>query len=51
MSFRVLVIPEEPTNNGYILKPLVERMLAETGKPNARVVDPHQPRLQGTSAP
>lgn len=47
MSFRVLVIPEDPTNNGYILKPLVERMLAETGKPNARVVVLTNPRLHG----
>lgn len=47
MSFRVLVIPEDPTNNGYILKPLVERILAETGKPNARVVILTNPRVQG----
>ena len=32
MSFRVLVIPEDPTYNGYILQPIVERMLAELGK-------------------
>jgi hypothetical protein len=47
MSFRVLVIPEDPTYNGYILKPLVERMLAETGKPNARVTILSNPRLEG----
>ncbi len=35
MSFRVLVIPEDPTYNGYILQPIVERMLGELGKPNA----------------
>jgi len=29
VSFRVLVIPEDPTYNGYILQPTVERMLAE----------------------
>ena len=28
VSFRVLVIPEDPTYNGYILQPIVERMLA-----------------------
>ena len=28
MSIRVLVIPEDPSNNGYILKPLVDAMLA-----------------------
>lgn len=37
MSFRVLVIPEDPTYNGYILQPIVERMLAELGKPKADV--------------
>ncbi|MCI0537896.1 MAG: hypothetical protein L0Z50_21995 [Verrucomicrobiales bacterium] len=47
MSLRVLVIPEDPTNNGYILKPLVERMLTEVGKPNARVVVLTNPKLGG----
>jgi hypothetical protein len=47
MSFRVLAIPEDPTHNGYILRPLVERMLAETGKPNARVVLLTNPKLDG----
>ncbi|MBM4025870.1 MAG: hypothetical protein FJ280_10765 [Planctomycetes bacterium] len=47
MSFRVLVIPEDPTYNGYILQPLVERMLAELGKPNARVVILTNPKLNG----
>ena len=37
MSFRVLVIPEDPTLNGYILKPLAERLLEDAGKPNAKV--------------
>jgi hypothetical protein len=47
MSFRVLVIPEDPTNNGYILRPLVEKMLAETGRPNARVTILTNPKLDG----
>ncbi|MGO9199113.1 MAG: hypothetical protein ACLQM8_01070 [Limisphaerales bacterium] len=47
MSFRVLVIPEDPTHNGYILRPLVERMLAETGRPNARVIILTNPRVTG----
>jgi hypothetical protein len=47
MSLRVLVIPEDPTNNGYILKPLVERMMVEVNKPNARVVVLPNPRMQG----
>ncbi|MBI4568797.1 MAG: hypothetical protein HY719_10410 [Planctomycetes bacterium] len=37
MSFRVLVIPEDPTYNGYILKPLVKRLMIKAGKPKAEV--------------
>jgi len=47
VSFRVLVIPEDPTHNGYILQPLVERMLSELGKPNARVTILKNPKLNG----
>jgi len=47
MSFRILVIPEDPTYNGYILKPLVERMLAEAGKPNAKVTVLSNPKIGG----
>lgn len=47
MSFRVLVIPEDPTYNGYILKPIVERMLTESGKPNAHVVVLTNPKMNG----
>ncbi len=47
MSFDVLVIPEDPSNNGYILKPLVSRILAMCGKPNARVTVLTNPRAQG----
>ena len=47
MSFRVLVIPEDPTHNGYILKPVVERLLAEAGKSNARVQILTNPKLDG----
>lgn len=47
MSFRVLVIPEDPTYNGYILQPLVERMLRELNKPNARVTILTNPKLNG----
>jgi hypothetical protein len=43
----VLVIPEDPTYNGYILKPIVERMLAELGKPKADVIVLSNPRLMG----
>ncbi len=47
MSFLTLVIPEDPTYNGYILKPLVERMLAELDKPKARVAVLTNPRAEG----
>ena len=47
MSLRVLVIPEDPTYNGYILKPIVEKMLAELGKPNAHVTVLTNPKLNG----
>jgi hypothetical protein len=44
---RVLVIPEDPTLNGYILKPLVEMLLSEAGKPTARVTVLTNPRVRG----
>ncbi len=47
MSLRVLVIPEDPTHNGYILKPLVEAVLADLGKHSARVQVLTSPRLNG----
>lgn len=47
MSFDVLVVPEDPANNGYILKPLVIRLLEECGKPNAVVTVLANPRAQG----
>ncbi|MYE24648.1 MAG: hypothetical protein F4Y01_12020 [Gammaproteobacteria bacterium] len=47
MSTRVLVIPEDPTNNGYILKPLTKMVLAEAGRPSATVNVLTNPRLRG----
>jgi len=47
MSFNVLVIPEDPTYNGYILKPLAEAILADAGKPRAKVDVLTSPRLNG----
>jgi hypothetical protein len=47
LSFDVLVVPEDPANNGYILKPLVSRLLEECGKPNAVVTVLANPRAQG----
>lgn len=49
MSFRALVIPEDPTYNGYILGPLVDRMLLECGKPRARVEVLKNPKVGGYS--
>ena len=37
MSVKALVTPEDPTHNGYILKPLMEMVLADAGKPSAKV--------------
>lgn len=47
MSYRVLVIPEDPTHNGYILRPLVSRMLAECGKEKAKVHILTNPKADG----
>lgn len=47
MSFKVLVIPEDPTHNGYILKPLMQAILADAGKPNAKVDVLTNPKLNG----
>jgi hypothetical protein len=41
------VIPEDPTHNGYILKPLMEALLADAGKLQARVQVLTSPRLNG----
>lgn len=47
MSCKVLVIPEDPTFNGYLLKPLVERLLDEVGKPKAQVLVLRDPKTGG----
>lgn len=47
MSFKVLVVPEDPTHNGYILRPLIDRILSECGKPNARIDVLSSPRAKG----
>ena len=49
MSVRVLVIAEDPTWNGYILKPLTQALLADAGRPAARVELLTSPRLRGYS--
>ncbi len=47
MSFRVLVIPEDPTHNGYILRPLARTILADVGRPAAKVEILTNPKLRG----
>ena len=47
MSVRVLVIPEDPVNNGAILRPLAKMVLAEAGKPTAKVKVLESPRVRG----
>ena len=47
MSYRVLVIPEDPKLNGYILKPLAERLLKDAGKSNPKVHVLGKPRARG----
>jgi hypothetical protein len=47
VSFKVLVVPEDPTHNGAILKPLVEALMVDAGKAQATVRVLDNPRVQG----
>jgi hypothetical protein len=47
LSFSVLVVPEDPTYDGAILKPLFQRMLAECGRARADVRVLPEPKVQG----
>lgn len=47
MSFSVLVIPEDPTKDQYVLAPLFSALMAAVGKPNARVRVMTDPAAQG----
>jgi hypothetical protein len=49
VSFNVLVIAEDFTKDQHILKPVVEQILLEAGKPNAKVETCLDPRFQGIS--
>jgi len=49
MSWNVLVVPEDPTYNGHLLRPLCKRLLREAGRPNANIVVLAEPRVQGFS--
>ncbi len=47
MSHKVLVVPENPTYNGAILKPLCERIFHECGKPRVSIEILANPRTNG----
>jgi len=47
MSLNVLVVPENPTYNGAILKPVCERLFQECGRPRANVEIMANPRTNG----
>ncbi len=47
MSLNVLVVPENPTYNGAILKPLSERLFVECGRTQARIEVMANPRTNG----
>ena len=47
MSTRVLVIPEDPTNNGYLLRPIAQAVLTDAGRPRAKIQVLTNPRLRG----
>lgn len=47
MSGKVLVIPEDPQNNGYILRPFVQRILEEAEYPARDVTILSDPRPTG----
>jgi hypothetical protein len=49
MSWNVLVVPEDPTYNGYLLRPLCKRLLREAGRPNANIVVLPEPKVRGIS--
>ena len=49
VSFGVLVIPEDPTYNGHILKPLCERILEAAGRPRAYIKILTDPKVAGDS--
>ena len=47
MSWNVLVVPEDPTYNGYLLRPLCQCLLREAGRPSANIRVLPQPRVRG----
>ena len=47
MSYNVLVIPEDFTKDEHVLKPVVEKILGDVGKPNATVLVCRRPNFGG----
>lgn len=47
MSFRTLIISEDPKLNGYLLNPLAKAILSSAGKPAAKVELLTNPRTRG----
>ena len=47
MSFRALIIPEDPTHNGAILRPLFQRLLSAAGRRNAKIEVFQDPDYRG----
>ena len=47
MSYKVLVIPEDFTKDEHVLKPVVERILADAGRPKATVLVCRDPNFGG----
>ena len=47
VSLRVLVIPEDPLQNGHILRPLTRAILAAVDRPKAKVTVLNKPRVRG----
>ena len=46
---RVLIIPEDPRKDQYILKPIFERLFASFNKPNTKVVVCTNPSMRGVN--
>ena len=46
---RVLIIPEDPRKDQYILKPIFERLFASFNKPNTKVIVCTNPSMRGVN--
>ncbi|MCP4363345.1 MAG: hypothetical protein GY796_35545 [Chloroflexi bacterium] len=43
---KVLVIPEDFTHDQFILKPIIQAMMSNVGKPHAKIIVCHDPKLE-----